>query len=73
MSMNTTTLKTAIKERFTTEGFDLDNPNAKSSKMIDIFCEEIISHIKNNAELVITNVSVTTYPVPAPPGTGTIL
>ena len=74
MAMNATTLKTAMKVRLTSEGFNLSDPASKAEKMIDIICEEIINHIVTFGTVAVTSVSgITTGTGLSGPGVGTIL
>jgi hypothetical protein len=79
MAMSATTLKTAIKTRMATEGFNLSQAPL-ADKFVDILAEEIISHIQTNAvvstsvstTVAVTSVSgVTTGPGVSGPGAGT--
>lgn len=58
MAMNAATLKTAVKTRMTAAGFDFGQSECKADEMVDIICEEIISHIQTFAQ-VSTTVAVT--------------
>jgi hypothetical protein len=76
MAMNASTLKTAIKGRLTSTGFNFGSSQCKADEFVDIMCEEIISHITNfavvSASVTVASVSgVTTGPGVSGPGAGT--
>lgn len=62
MAMDADILKAAIKARMTSAGFDLANPNSKAEVYLTIMCEEIITHIINNAEITTTLKPTTNTP-----------
>jgi hypothetical protein len=75
MAMNSATLKTAIKSRLTSSGFDFGASQCKADEFVDIICEEIILHITNFAvvtsTVIVASVSgVTTGPGISGPGSG---
>lgn len=73
MPMNVVLLKTAMKSRLIAEGFVLSDPASKAEKMIDIICEEVISHIQTLGTITIPSVTLVTPGVGVSgPGVGTI-
>lgn len=75
MALNASTLKTAVKSRMTSAGFNLGVSQCKADEFVDIMCEEIISHITTNAvvssTVTVASVSgVTTGAGVSGPGTG---